>query len=151
MHNALGRTLNLLHEVVSLSVEGVPGCVLYLEFGYFRTDDEWDHGEEVFARLSFSADGGELRELCIQRQGEANGDYPYGHYEEGRILNPKFWNTRRALEAIHHIEAFASRFAVNDPLRTCDSATLRQTLIGVLHYSFEVFAKGGRDYGPWVR
>jgi len=90
-------------------------------------------------------------ELCIQRQGEANGDYPYGHYEEGRILNPKFWNTRRALEAIHHIEAFASRFAVNDPLRTCDSATLRQTLIGVLHYSFEVFAKGGRDYGPWVR
>jgi len=101
--------------------------------------------------ISRSADGGELRELCIQRQGEANGDYPYGHYEEGRILNPKFWNTRRALEAIHHIEAFASRFAVNDPLRTCDSATLRQTLIGVLHYSFEVFAKGGRDYGPWVR
>ncbi len=27
---------------------------------------------------------------------------------------------------------------------------MRQTLIGVLHYSFEVFAKGGRDYGSWV-
>ena len=27
---------------------------------------------------------------------------------------------------------------------------MRRTLIGVLHYSFEVFAKGGRDYGPWV-
>ena len=47
------------------------------------------------------------------------------------------------------LEAFASRFAVNDPLR-CDSVTMRQTLIGVLHYSFEVFAKGGRDYGSWV-
>ncbi len=152
MHNALGRTLNLLHEVVSLSVEGVPGCVLYLEFGYFYTHDEWDHGEEIFARLSFCADGGELRELCIQRQGEVNGDYLDGqHYGErpNEIFNPKFWITKRKLEAIHHLQAFASRLAVNDPLRT-DWATMRRTLIGVLHYSFEVFANGGRDYGSWV-
>ena len=47
------------------------------------------------------------------------------------------------------LDAFASRFAVNDPLR-CDWVTMGHTLIGVLHYSFEVFAKGGRDYGPWV-
>ena len=49
-------------------------------------------------------------------------------------------------------QAFANRFAVNDPLRTCD---MHQTLIGLLHYSFEVFTSGGpvldgRDYGPWV-
>ena len=48
--------------------------------------------------------------------------------------------------------AFSSRFAVNDPLRTCD---MRQTLIALLHHSFEVFASGGpvldgRDYGSWV-
>ena len=101
---------------------------------------------------SASADGGELRELCIQRQGQVNGDYLDGQYygeSPNGIFNPTFWITKRRLEAIRHLQAFASRFAVNDPLRT-DWATMRRTLIGVLHYSFEVFAKGGRDYGPWV-
>ena len=147
MHNGLGRRLSLLHEVVSLSVEGVPGCVLYLEFGYFNTSDEWDQGEEIFARLSFSADGGELRELCLQGQGDLNGEPLVEDRRDYSIFNPKCWMHKRA--PIHHLQAFASRFAVNDPLRT-DSATMRRTLIAFLHYSFEVFTRGGRDYGPWV-
>ena len=50
---------------------------------------------------------------------------------------------------IHHLQAFAGSFAVNDPLRT-DRVTMRRTLIAFLHYSFEVFTRGGRGYGPWV-
>ena len=152
MHNALGRRLSLLHEAVSASVEGAPGCVLYLEIGYFNTHDEWDHGEEIFARLSFSADGGELRELCLQGQGDLNGEPLVEDRGDYSIFNPKCWydsnqsGLRRVTQQTNR-QAFASRFAVNDPLRTCD---MHQTLIAFLHYSFDVFTRGGRDYGSWV-
>ena len=99
------------------------------------------------ARLSFSADGGELQELCLQGQGDINGEplvEPRGDYS---IFNPKCWIDLNQLMHQTNRQAFANRFAVNDPLRTCD---MRQTLIAFLHYSFEVFTRGGRDYGPWV-
>ena len=48
-------------------------------------------------------------------------------------------------------QAFADRFSVNDPLRTCD---MHQTLIAFLHHSWEVFVFDTRAYrgayGPWV-
>ena len=73
------------------------------------------------------------------------------------VFNPECWQDlyepgARGLTLQANRQAFANRFAVNDPLRTCD---MHQTLIGLLHYSFEVFTSGGpvldgRDYGPWV-
>lgn len=126
--------------------------------GYFRTDDEWDHGEEIYACLSFSVDGGELRELCVQGQGECNGEplCPGGSDDETlvdySVFNPECWQDlyepgARGLTLQANRQAFANRFAVNDPLRTCD---MRQTLVAFLHFSFDVLARGGRDYGPWV-
>jgi hypothetical protein len=163
MHNALGRRLTVLHEIVSTSVEGAPGCVLFFEIAYFATADELESGEEIFARLSFSADGGELRELCHQKQGihSDNGIMlPEGLDEsaaiDGRedfcVSDPEFWRDFNEPALATNRSAFSSRFAVNDPLRTCD---MRQTLIALLHHSFEVFASGGpvldgRDYGSWV-
>ena len=47
-------------------------------------------------------------------------------------------------------QAFADRFSVNDPLRTCD---MHQTLIALLHHAFKVFVintRAYRDYGSWV-
>jgi hypothetical protein len=159
LHAGLGRRLSLLHEVVSASVEGAPGCVLFLEFGYFFNSDEWDTGQEIFARLMFSADGGEQREMCIQRQVELNG---YCLDDQGEeisdelpqdfdIFNPKFWHTETDPMLHAARQAFADRFSVNDPLRTCD---MHQTLIAFLHHSWEVFVFDTRayrgDYGPWV-
>ena len=72
------------------------------------------------------------------------------------VLDPKFWRDHEEPDLVTwssgNRQAFANRFAVNYPLRTCD---MHQTLIGLLHYSFEVFTSGGpvldgRDYGPWV-
>ena len=107
----------------------------------------------------FSADGGEQREMCIQRQVELNG---YCLDDQGEeiseelpqdfdIFNPKFWHTETDPMLHAARQAFADRFSVNDPLRTCD---MHQTLIAFLHHSWEVFVFDTRayrgDYGPWV-
>ena len=133
--------------------------MLLFEIAYFCTADEWENGEEIFARLSFSADGGEPRELCHQKQGihsDLGIMFPEGLDEsaaiDGRedfcVSDPEFWRDRKEPALIPNRQAFANRFAVNDPLRTCD---MRQTLVAFLHFSFDVLARGGRDYGSWVQ
>ena len=154
-----GRHLKVLYEAVTASVEGAPGCVLFLEFGHFYNNGYgWDTGQEIFARLMFSADGGQLREMCIRRQGEINGyclddqgeEYSEELPQDFDIFNPRFWRTETDPMLHAARQAFADRFSVNDPLRTCD---MHQTLIALLHHSFEVFViktRAYRDYGPWV-
>ena len=142
------RTSELFHDIATMSVDGAPGVVLVVHLAYFRTRDEFEGGEEICARLLFSVDGdGEpLRELCHHQQCLFQGELMHGHswapsHEDDELprnclFDPKFWSIRSDSVQDTNRQIFASRFAANDPLRTCD---MKQTLDAFLHYAFLIY------------
>ena len=122
--------------------------------------DEFDRGEEICARLSFSVDGGAPRNLCQHHQCLLNGDLLHGspgraalgEYDElpeDCMINPIFWHARSDPPMDANIQAFASRFGPNDPLRTCD---MKHTLDAFLDYVGKICISSfpTTDQDPWV-
>ena len=151
------RTSELYHDIATMSVDGAPGVVLVVHLAYFRTRDEFEGGEEIWARLSFSVDGGAPRKLCNHHQclwqGELMHGSPLGSDEDelppNCLFDPKFWSARSDPPMDANIQAFASRFATaNDPLRTCD---MKQTLDAFLHYAFLIYCSPPTvRHEPWM-
>ena len=154
------RTSELFHDIATMSVDGAPGVVLVVHLAYFRTRDEFEGGEEICARLLFSVDGdGEpLRELCHHQQCLFQGELMHGHswapsHEDDELprnclFDPKFWSIRSDSVQDTNRQIFASRFAANDPLRTCD---MKQTLDAFLHYAFLIYCSPPTvRHEPWM-
>ena len=139
-----GGPARFLHNVATASVDGAAGVVLHLNFVYSWGEDAIDYstGEEIWARLSFSADGGAPRVLCFRGQSrsssinfgrlehlpdgaDSDGDF----YSDGySLLDVDIWgrslgSAERSIDGTvltTNRQDFARRFALNDPMRTCD-------------------------------
>ena len=139
-----GGPARFLHNVATASVDGAAGVVLHLNFVYSWGEDAIDQstGEEIWARLSFSADGGAPRVLCFRGQSrsssinfgrlehlpdgaDSDGDF----YSDGySLLDVDIWgrslgSAERSIDGTvltTNRQDFARRFALNDPMRTCD-------------------------------
>ena len=140
-----GGPARFLHNVATASVDGAPGVVLHLNLVYYCVEDAIDFstGEEIWARLSFSADGGGApRVLCFRGQSrsssinfgrlehlpdgaDSDGDF----YSDGySLLDVDIWGrslggAERSIDGTvltTNRQDFARRFALNDPMRTCD-------------------------------
>lgn len=81
-----GDITKVLYNIATVSVDGAPGVVLHLDFAYLYGEDEFDTGEEIWTRLSFSVDGGAPRELCRSHPASLTA-----HIWMGR---PSMWRTR---------------------------------------------------------
>ena len=139
-----GGPARFLHNVATASVDGAPGVVLHLNLVYYCVEDLIDSstGEEIWARLSFSADGGAPRVLCFRGQSRCSarnygrlehlpdGADSYGDfYSDGYSLldvdiwGPSLGGAERSIDGTvltTNRQDFARRFALNDPMRTCD-------------------------------
>ena len=64
------------------------------------------------------------------------------------LFDPKFWSVRSDSVQDTNRQIFASRFAANDPLRTCD---MQQTLDAFLHYAFLIYCSPPTvRHEPWM-
>ena len=139
-----GGPARFLHNVATASVDGAAGVVLHLDFVYSWGEDAIDRseGEAIWARLSFSADGGAPRVLCFRGQSTysarnygrlehlPDGADSYGDfYSDGYSLldvdiwGPSLGGAERSIDGTvltTNRQDFARRFALNDPMRTCD-------------------------------
>ena len=139
-----GGPARFLHNVATASVDGAAGVVLHLNLVYYCVEDAIDYstGEEIWARLSFSADGGAPRVLCFRGQSTysarnngrlehlPDGADSYGDfYSDGYSLldvdiwGPSLGGAERSIDGTvltTNRQDFARRFALNDPMRTCD-------------------------------
>ena len=140
-----GGPARFLHNVATASVDGAAGVVLHLNLVYYCVEDAIDFstGEEIWARLSFSADGGGApRVLCFRGQSRSSsinfgrlehlpdGADSYGDfYSDGySLLDVDIWgrslgSAERSIDGTvltTNRQDFARRFALNDPMRTCD-------------------------------
>ena len=59
----------------------------------------------------------------------------YQVLSQTKVVSPRFWHAQSDPTMDANIQAFASRFGVNDPLRTCD---MKQTLDAFLHYAWRL-------------
>ena len=160
-----------LHNVATASVDGAPGVVLHLNFVYSWGEDETDRseGEEIWARLSFSADGGGApRVLCFRGQStysarnygrlehlpdgaDSDGDF----YSDGySLLDVDIWGrslggAERSIDGTvlkTNRQDFARRFALNDPMRTCD---MDHALDSFLSLAAQNWLRGGHPREQW--
>ena len=140
-----GGPARFLHNVATASVDGAAGVVLHLNFVYSWGEDAIDQstGEEIWARLSFSADGGGApRVLCFRGQSrsssinfgrlehlpdgaDSDGDFYSDGYSllDVDIWGPSLGGAERSIDGTvltTNRQDFARRFALNDPMRTCD-------------------------------
>ena len=139
-----GGPARFLHNVATASVDGAAGVVLHLNFVYSWGEDAIDQstGEEIWARLSFSADGGAPRVLCFRGQSrsssinfgrlehlpdgaDSDGDFYSDGYSllDVDIWGPSLGGAERSIDGTvltTNRQDFARRFALNDPMRTCD-------------------------------
>ena len=148
-----------LHNVATASVDGAPGVVLHLNFVYSWGEDETDRseGEEIWARLSFSADGGAPRGLCFLRQSRFDL-INYGQLEhlpdgadsdgdEYSLLDVDIWGrSLNGTDLTTNQQDFARRFDVNDPMRTYD---MDHVLDSFLSLAAQNWLRGGHPREQW--
>ena len=154
-----GGPARFLHNVATASVDGAPGVVLHLNFVYSWGEDETDRseGEEIWARLSFSADGGAPRGLCFLRQSRFDL-INYGQLEhlpdgadsdgdEYSLLDVDIWGrSLNGTDLTTNQQDFARRFDVNDPMRTYD---MDHVLDSFLSLAAQNWLRGGHPREQW--
>ena len=160
-----GGPARFLHNVATASVDGAPGVVLHLNLVYYCVEDAIDFstGEEIWARLSFSADGGAPRVLCFRGQSTYSGAPRYGrleHLPDGADSNGDFYSDGYSLldvdiwgrslngtDLTTNQQDFARRFDVNDPMRTCDD--MDHALDSFLSLAAQNWLRGGHPREQW--
>ena len=165
-----GGPAHFLHNVATASVDGAAGVVLHLNFVYSWGEDAVDQstGEEIWARLSFSADGGAPRVLCFRGQSrsssinfgrlehlpdgaDSDGDF----YSDGySLLDVDIWgrslgSAERSIDGTvltTNRQDFARRFALNDPMRTCDMDHVLDSFVSL---AAQDWLRGGHPRDQW--
>ena len=166
-----GGPARFLHNVATASVDGAPGVVLHLNLVYYCVEDAIDFstGEEIWARLSFSADGGRApRVLCFRGQSrsssinfgrlehlpdgaDSDGDF----YSDGySLLDVDIWGrslggAERSIDGTvltTNRQDFARRFALNDPMRTCDMDHVLDSFVSL---AAQDWLRGGHPRDQW--
>ena len=166
-----GGPARFLHNVATASVDGAAGVVLHLNFVYSWGEDAIDQstGEEIWARLSFSADGGGApRVLCFRGQStysarnygrlehlpdgaDSDGDF----YSDGySLLDVDIWgrslgSAERSIDGTvltTNRQDFARRFALNDPMRTCDMDHVLDSFVSL---AAQDWLRGGHPRDQW--
>ena len=165
-----GGPARFLHNVATASVDGAAGVVLHLNFVYSWGEDAIDQstGEEIWARLSFSADGGAPRVLCFRGQStysarnygrlehlpdgaDSDGDF----YSDGySLLDVDIWgrslgSAERSIDGTvltTNQQDFARRFALNDPMRTCDMDHVLDSFVSL---AAQDWLRGGHPRDQW--
>ena len=165
-----GGPTRFLHNVATASVDGAPGVVLHLNLVYYCVEDALDQstGEEIWARLSFSADGGAPRVLCFRGQSrsssinfgrlehlpdgaDSDGDF----YSDGySLLDVDIWGrslggAERSIDGTvltTNRQDFARRFALNDPMRTCDMDHVLDSFVSL---AAQDWLRGGHPRDQW--
>ena len=165
-----GGPTRFLHNVATASVDGAAGVVLHLNFVYSWGEDAIDQstGEEIWARLSFSADGGAPRVLCFRGQSTysarnngrlehlPDGADSYGDfYSDGYSLldvdiwGPSLGGAERSIDGTvltTNRQDFARRFALNDPMRTCDMDHVLDSFVSL---AAQDWLRGGHPRDQW--
>ena len=165
-----GGPTRFLHNVATASVDGAAGVVLHLNLVYYCVEDALDQstGEEIWARLSFSADGGAPRVLCFRGQSrsssinfgrlehlpdgaDSDGDF----YSDGySLLDVDIWGrslggAERSIDGTvltTNRQDFARRFALNDPMRTCDMDHVLDSFVSL---AAQDWLRGGHPRDQW--
>ena len=165
-----GGPTRFLHNVATASVDGAAGVVLHLNLVYscWEALIDYSTGEEIWARLSFSADGGAPRVLCFRGQSrsssinfgrlehlpdgaDSDGDF----YSDGySLLDVDIWgrslgSAERSIDGTvltTNRQDFARRFALNDPMRTCD---MDHVLDSVVSLAAQDWLRGGHPRDQW--
>ena len=165
-----GGPARFLHNVATASVDGAPGVVLHLNLVYYCVEDAIDFstGEEIWARLSFSADGGAPRVLSFRGQSrsssinfgrlehlpdgaDSDGDF----YSDGySLLDVDIWGrslggAERSIDGTvltTNRQDFARRFALNDPMRTCDMDHVLDSFVSL---AAQDWLRGGHPRDQW--
>ena len=169
-----GGPARFLHNVATASVDGAAGVVLHLDLVYSWGEDAIDQstGEEIWARLSFSADGGGApRVLCFRGQStysarnygrlehlpdgaDSDGDF----YSDGySLLDVDIWGrslggAERSIDGTvlkTNRQDFARRFALNDPMRTCDMDHALESFLSLAAQDWLSPARGGHPRDQW--
>ena len=115
-------------------------------------------GEAIWARLSFSADGGAPRVLCFRSQSRYDArDYgrlehlPDGADSDGdeySLLDVDIWGrSLNGTDLTTNQQDFARRFALNDPMRTCDD--MDHALDSFLSLAAQNWLRGGHPREQW--
>ena len=166
-----GGPARFLHNVATASVDGAAGVVLHLNLVYYCVEDAIDYstGEEIWARLSFSADGGAPRVLCFRGQSTYSGAPRYGRlehlpdgadsdgdfYSDGySLLDVDIWGrslggAERSIDGTvltTNRQDFARRFALNDPMRTCDMDHVLDSFVSL---AAQDWLRGGHPRDQW--
>ena len=166
-----GGPARFLHNVATASVDGAAGVVLHLNLVYYCVEDALDYstGEEIWARLSFSADGGAPRVLCFRGQSTYSGAPRYGRlehlpdgadsdgdfYSDGySLLDVDIWGrslggAERSIDGTvltTNRQDFARRFALNDPMRTCDMDHVLDSFVSL---AAQDWLRGGHPRDQW--
>ena len=165
-----GGPARFLHNVATASVDGAAGVVLHLNLVYYCVEDAIDFstGEEIWARLSFSADGGAPRVLCFRGQSRCSarnygrlehlpdGADSYGDfYSDGySLLDVDIWGrslggAERSIDGTvltTNRQDFARRFALNDPMRTCDMDHVLDSFVSL---AAQDWLRGGHPRDQW--
>ena len=165
-----GGPARFLHNVATASVDGAAGVVLHLNLVYYCVEDALDQstGEEIWALLSFSADGGAPRVLCFRGQSrsssinfgrlehlpdgaDSDGDF----YSDGySLLDVDIWGrslggAERSIDGTvltTNRQDFARRFALNDPMRTCDMDHVLDSFVSL---AAQDWLRGGHPRDQW--
>ena len=165
-----GGPARFLHNVATASVDGAAGVVLHLNLVYscWEALIDYSTGEEIWARLSFSADGGAPRVLCFRGQSRCSarnygrlehlpdGADSYGDfYSDGySLLDVDIWGrslggAERSIDGTvltTNRQDFARRFALNDPMRTCDMDHVLDSFVSL---AAQDWLRGGHPRDQW--
>ena len=165
-----GGPTRFLHNVATASVDGAAGVVLHLNLVYscWEALIDYSTGEEIWARLSFSPDGGAPRVLCFRGQSrsssinfgrlehlpdgaDSDGDF----YSDGySLLDVDIWGrslggAERSIDGTvltTNRQDFARRFALNDPMRTCDMDHVLDSFVSL---AAQDWLRGGHPRDQW--
>ena len=165
-----GGPARFLHNVATASVDGAAGVVLHLNLVYYCVEDALDQstGEEIWALLSFSADGGAPRVLCFRGQSrsssinfgrlehlpdgaDSDGDFYSDGYSllDVDIWGPSLGGAERSIDGTvltTNRQDFARRFALNDPMRTCDMDHVLDSFVSL---AAQDWLRGGHPRDQW--
>ena len=165
-----GGPARFLHNVATASVDGAAGVVLHLNLVYYCVEDALDQstGEEIWALLSFSADGGAPRVLCFRGQSrsssinfgrlehlpdgaDSDGDFYSDGYSllDVDIWGPSLGGAGGSIDGTvltTNRQDFARRFALNDPMRTCDMDHVLDSFVSL---AAQDWLRGGHPRDQW--
>ena len=165
-----GGPTRFLHNVATASVDGAAGVVLHLNLVYscWEALIDYSTGEEIWARLSFSADGGAPRVLCFRGQSrsssinfgrlehlpdgaDSDGDFYSDGYSllDVDIWGPSLGGAGGSIDGTvltTNRQDFARRFALNDPMRTCDMDHVLDSFVSL---AAQDWLRGGHPRDQW--